>query len=44
LSEERRISRVTLNVSGMDCVTCSAAIEKRVKKVDSIVRVGSAAS
>ncbi|MDG6967061.1 MAG: cation transporter [Nitrososphaerota archaeon] len=37
-----RTKRVVFSVAGMDCVTCSLAIGKRLRKLDGVKDVGSA--
>lgn len=39
---ERRARRAVFSVRGVDCVTCALAIEKRLKKLDGVEKVGSA--
>lgn len=38
----KRISRVVFTVRGMDCATCALAIEKQVKKIEGVKKVGTA--
>jgi P-type Cu+ transporter len=38
----RRTKRAVFSVRSIDCTTCASAIEKRLKKVDGVEKVGSA--
>ena len=40
--KEREARRAVFSVRNMDCATCGLAIEKKLRKVDGIVGVGSA--
>ncbi len=40
--EGGRIKRAVFSVTNMDCVTCSLAIGKRLKRLDGVKDVGSA--
>ncbi len=40
--KERKAKRAVFSVRNMDCATCGLAIEKKLRKVDGIERVGSA--
>jgi len=41
-NEGKRVKRAVLTVRDIDCVTCSLAIEKRLKKLEGVEKVGSA--
>ena len=40
--KERRSRRAVFSVRNMDCATCGLAIEKKLRKVDGVEKVGSA--